>query len=146
MKKVMLVVVIIIGISVLGLSWLYWRRHTVKMNVVGFKEHDSEYTNVVGLKEHDSIYIIKLGDVMQYSHSIHPSVGFDYSMEYDEKAFNLSYDIKYDDRYDPDKEGSDSANQTCTLKSLKKGFFKVKVIHLYRGKTERIITYKIIVK
>lgn len=133
MKRVMLVVVIIIGISVLGLSWLYWRRHTVKMNVVG-------------LKEHDSIYIIKLGDVMQYSHSIHPSVGFNYSMVYDENAFNLSYDIKYDDRYGLDKEGGDLANKTYTLKSLKKGFFKVKVIHLYRGETERIITYKIIVK
>ena len=143
----MFVVVIIIGISVLGLSWLYWRRHTVKVNVVGLKEHDSEYTiNVVGLKEHDSIYIIKLGDVMQYSHSIYPSVGFYYSMEYDENAFKLSYDIKYNDRYDPDKEGGDLANKTCTLKSLKKGFFKVKVIHLYRGETERIITYKIIVK
>lgn len=129
----MLVVVIIIGISVLGLSWLYWRRHTVKMNVVG-------------LKEHDSIYIIKLGDVMQYSHSIYPSVGFDYSMVYDENAFKLSYDIKYDDGYDPNNDGGDSANKTYTLKSLKKGFFKVKVIHLYRGATKRIITYKIIVK
>ena len=133
MKRVMFVVVIIIGISVLGLSWLYWRRHTVKMNVVELKEHDSEYT-------------INLGDIIQYSHSIHPSVGFEYSMVYDENAFKLSCNIKYDDDYDPNEDGGDSANQTYTLKSLKKGIFKVKVIHLFRGTTERIITYKIIIK
>lgn len=42
--------------------------------------------------------------------------------------------------------GGDQATKTCILEALKKGIYQIKVIHDYRGETERLITYTITVK
>lgn len=88
---------------------------------------------------------IKVGDTVQYSGKVHASVGIGYWIEYDEDAFVLNCDTKYNNpgAVAAGMCGGDAAVRTCTLRALKKGVYKVNVIHDFRGKTEKVITYTI---
>lgn len=136
MKIKILVIAIIIGIFALGLIWHYYRHHNTEMDVIKeyvylFTSHEKPY--IVRLEENDSEYTINLDDAIQYSHSIHVSVGLSYRLIYDKNAFKISCHTKYDNSNAADMCGGDSANTTCTLKSIKKGIFIVKAIHEFRA-------------
>jgi len=117
-----------------------------KLNVRNALEKVSR--DIVKLEDEDSKITIKLGSEIEYSHRVHGSVGSSYHANYDKSAFKLSYETKYDN---PESVamgmcGGDSAVQTCTFRALKKGTYKLKVIHEFRGDIERVITYTITVK
>lgn len=100
------------------------------------------------LADRDSRLTICVGNQASYSHSVHGSVGFWYSIEYDHDAFVLSHNVKYDDPESVEKGlcGGDSAVLTCTLRAMRRGTYVVKVVHDYRGDIERVVTYTITVK
>lgn len=120
------------------------------MNVIGGRNSEKKHESVstISLGENDSKLTVNVGDQLRYSHSVHGSVGYDYKVEYDKSAFKLTHNTEYDN---PESVamgmcGGDSAVKTCILQALKKGKYKVKVIHEFRGAVERVITYTITVK
>lgn len=102
----------------------------------------------VKLKDEDEKLTINLGDELLYCHSVHASVGYGYWIDYDEDAFKMDCETVYlyPENMEQNMCGGDAAERTCVLQSLKKGDFTVKVIHDFRGETEQVITYTVIVK
>lgn len=102
----------------------------------------------ISLPEKNAVIRIAVGRTLKYSHSVHSSVGYSYRVEYDKSAFEMKYSTRYDnsDAVNSGVCGADSAIETTTFKSLKKGEYIIKVIHEFRGDVENVLTYKIIVK
>lgn len=105
-------------------------------------------TKPINLPDKNSTIKIPLGSTLSYSHAVHGSVGYGYHLDYNKTEFAIDYSYKYDnpEAVELGMCGADSAKQTCIIKPLKKGKFTIKVVHTFRGQTERIITYKIVVK
>lgn len=146
MKNKLITAAIIVCVSIGCVFLLRSQNIMDKLNVKNALEKVSR--DVVTLDDRDSTITIHLGNEIVYSHRVHGSVGSSYRVDYDKSAFKLSYETKYDS---PESVamgmcGGDSAVQTCTFRALKKGAYKIKVIHEFRGDIERVITYMITVK
>ncbi len=92
---------------------------------------------------------LKVGETFTYTAKIHPSVGYSFHAEYDNKeAFSENYSVKYDDSKAVSSGlcGADSGQQTITLKALQKGNHTIKIIHEFRGKVEKELTFKLSVR
>lgn len=98
-------------------------------------------------QENDSFFVMR-GKELQYSAKVHTSVGIEYKVEYDLKAFKLETKKIYDkpEEVRNGLAGGDSAVMKCVFIPLKSGKYTIKIIHKFRGEIEKIITYKISVK
>lgn len=136
MKKARLLLTIVVMFVL-----IYW----------GLEQNDNPQLKKVStiiLGDTDSNINITLDSQIQYSHSVHSSVGYNYEIEYDKTAFLLTTKTKYDNLYAVSKGmcGGDSAILTSTLIPQKKGKYIIKVVHTFRGNVNSIITYCINVK
>lgn len=99
----------------------------------------------VELPQNGGHFTVKKGDVIKYSRRVCGSVGTTYSVNYDKSAFKMEY-------LESEKEepyvagGGDECVGTTYFEALKKGKFKIKVVHDFRGKTEKVVRYNITVK
>lgn len=108
----------------------------------------SSESTVCVLQPKDSTYVAKVGTRFEYTAEIHGSVGRNFYVEYEEGAFSHDYSVKYDNpqAVKAGMCGGDSGKKTLTLTALKKGKHTVKIIHDFRGKTEKEITCQIRIK
>lgn len=145
MRNKLITAVIIVSVSIVCVSLLRSQNIMDKLNVKNAIEKVSR--DIIILEDEDSEITIMLGSEIEYSHRVHASVGSSYHVEYNKSAFKLSCEKNFDN---PESVamgmcGGDSAVQTCTLRTLKKGSHKIKIIHEFRGDIERVITYTITV-
>ena len=98
----------------------------------------------VELPQNGGRFTVKKGDVIKYSRRVCGSVGTTYSVNYDKSAFKMEYLESEKDQ--PDVPGGDECVGTTYFEALKKGKFKIKVVHDFRGKTEKVVRYNITVK
>lgn len=142
MKPIFISIVIIVCLA-LCVAYIVYGHSKPKGEVEAMSETEDQLTKILG--EEDSKIIIPLGFKIQYSHSVHGSVGYDYNVEYDKKAFNLSENMKYKspDAVAKGMCGGDEAILTSTLTPMQKGRFKIKIIHTFRGNQEHVITHEI---
>lgn len=146
MKAKLISSIIITCLALCGVCLVYGHKKQNKSVVDVMSETEPQSTKVLG--DEDSKISIPLGCDILYSHFVHGSVGYNYSVEYDRRAFQLSEKLEYKN---PDAVakgmcGGDEAILTSTLSPMRKGRFIVKIIHSFRGSQERVITHVITVK
>lgn len=79
---------------------------------------------------------IRLGEKLEFKAKVYPSVGYDYSLEYDTTAFSERQEYKY---INPNEtlalrlKGSDEGEVYYTLTSLKRGMFRIIEHFFFRG-------------
>lgn len=129
-----------------GACLIYGHSKQTKRNVEVVSENGTQLTKNLG--DVDSKISIPFGCDITYSHSVHWSVGYNYSVEYDKAAFKLSENLRYNnhDAVANGMCGGDKAILTSTLTPMKKGRFIVKIIHAFRGGQEQVITHDITIK
>lgn len=146
MEAMFMTIILIACLALCGAWLVYGHGKQTKRNIEVMSEKETQSPRILG--DEDSKISIPLGCDIVYSHSVHGSVGYDYSMEYDRTAFKLSENLRYNN---PDAVangmcGGDKAILTSTLTTMKKGRFIIKIIHTFRGSQERVITHDITVK
>lgn len=142
MNKFILIIAIVIVLIAIIFSY------TAKTGKLKYNnDNHTSIGKIVTLPKVSGSITINTGDDIKYTHAIHGSVGINYTVEFDDTAFEAYYNIKYDapDAVEAGMCGGDSAMRTTTLTSLKKGTYTVRVIHSFRGTVEKVLTYKIIV-
>lgn len=146
MKAKFTLIPVIICIAFCGLLWIYALNKQTKDNADDMLEKENKPTII--LEDKDSNISVPFGWYIQYSHSVHESVGFGYNVEYDKNAFELSEKLKYNnpDAIAKGMCGGDQAILTSTLTPKHTGNFTVKVIHTFRGNEERILKYNITIR
>ncbi|MCM1140597.1 MAG: hypothetical protein NC453_18660 [Muribaculum sp.] len=146
MKAMLISTIVITCLALFGACFVYWHKKQNTSVVDVMSEKETQSTKILG--DGDSKINIPIECEIQYSHSIHGSVGYNYSVEYDKRAFKLSENLKYKkpDAVAKGMCGGDEAILTSTLTPMQKGKFTVKIIHTFRGSQERVITHVITVK
>ena len=142
MKATFLLIAAIICLAFCGSIWACGHNKRSHEDVKDGADHP------LILEDRDSSISVPLGCDIEYSYSVHGSVGYSYHVEYDEEAFSLSKNMEYNN---PDAVakgmcGGDKAVLTTTLTPKQKGKFTVKIIHTFRGTVERVTTYNISVE
>lgn len=136
-------------LALIGLGCLFTIGCDAKVNKSEIaKAINNMKTSVVVLPDKDSKFTVKVGEKLEYTGKIHPSVGIGYTVDYDKQAFNMTYQTRYNNpgAMEEGMSGGDSGSTTCVFTALKKGTYKIKVLHDFRGTTEKTVTFLIKVK
>lgn len=74
----------------------------------------------------------RLGDTLQFKGICHPSVGLQYYLQYDKRAFSCTRTSSYTDPAFSHLEGGDEKEVTYTLTCLKTGRFHIREINCFQ--------------
>lgn len=102
----------------------------------------------ITLPDYDKSLTVRPGTVLEYSATVHSSVGSYWHAEFDKTAFDFEDTFRY---YDPNYEqnpncGGDAGLKTVYFKAKKKGTFTIRILHDFRGDIERTLNFTITVK
>lgn len=104
-------------------------------------------SKIKDLPYRDDTVAINTGEAVRYENEVQHSVGSDFWMEYDSTAFDEECSSLYFDPGSVERNecGGDRALRTCILRPRKTGEFQVRAIHDFRGDTEMVFTYVVVV-